>query len=85
MLVLTRRIGEEIVIAGNIYVSVVAVKGDRVRLGISAPDSVPVDRKEVYERRQAFAEIDVPANGYLFYDDLPDMENEQHITCMASR
>jgi carbon storage regulator len=51
MLVLTRRIGEEIVIGGDIRVTVVAIKGDRVRLGISAPDFVRVDRQEVHERR----------------------------------
>jgi carbon storage regulator len=55
MLVLTRRIDDEIVIGGNIHVVVVAVKGDRVRLGIKAPPSIPVDRKEVHERRAEFA------------------------------
>jgi len=54
MLVLTRRVGEEIVINGNIKVIVTAVKGDKVRLGIIAPPSVPVDRKEVHERRAEF-------------------------------
>jgi carbon storage regulator len=47
MLVLTRRIGEEIVIAGDIRVKVLAVYGQRVRLGISAPPSVPVTRLEL--------------------------------------
>jgi carbon storage regulator len=47
MLVLTRRIGEEIVIAGNIRVTVVAVNGQKVRLGITAPSSVPVARLEL--------------------------------------
>jgi carbon storage regulator len=47
MLVLSRRIGEEIVVAGNIHVTVVAVKGNRVRLGITAPASVPVARLEL--------------------------------------
>jgi carbon storage regulator len=54
MLVLTRRVGEEIVIDGNIHVMVVGVKGDRIRIGISAPPSVTVDRKEVHERRAEF-------------------------------
>jgi carbon storage regulator len=47
MLVLTRRIGEEMVIAGNIRVAVVGVKGSKVRLGITAPTSVPVTRLEL--------------------------------------
>lgn len=54
MLVLTRRIGEEIVIDGDIRVTVVEVKGNRVRLGISAPPGVSVDRAEVHQRRQDF-------------------------------
>jgi carbon storage regulator len=47
MLVLTRRAGEEIVIAGNIRVMVVAVNGQKVRLGITAPPAVPVARREL--------------------------------------
>ena len=54
MLVLTRRVGEEIVIDGNIHIKVLIAKGDRVRLGISAPKSVRVDRQEVHERRCEF-------------------------------
>ena len=56
MLVLSRRVGEEIIIDGNIHVTVVAIKGDRIRLGITAPPSVPVDRKEVHDRRAQFAD-----------------------------
>jgi carbon storage regulator len=51
MLVITRRVGEEIVIDGNIRVTVVAARGRQVRLGISAPNSIPVDRKEIFDRR----------------------------------
>jgi carbon storage regulator len=47
MLVLTRRIGEEILIDGDIHVTVVAVKGNQVRLGITAPSSVLVARLEL--------------------------------------
>ena len=50
MLVLSRRVGEEIVIAGNIRVTVVSVEGGKVRLGVTAPASVPVHRKEVLDR-----------------------------------
>jgi carbon storage regulator len=56
MLVLTRRLGEEIVIAGNIHITVVAIQGDRVRLGVQAPPSVCIDRSEVHERRHAFTD-----------------------------
>jgi carbon storage regulator len=50
MLVLTRRVGEEIVIADNIRVTVVMVRGRTIRLGITAPSSVPVVRGELGAR-----------------------------------
>jgi carbon storage regulator CsrA len=56
MLVLTRRLGEEIVIAGDIRVTVVAIQGDKVRLGVTAPDAIIVDRAEVHQRRGQFFE-----------------------------
>jgi carbon storage regulator len=55
MLVLTRRIGEEIVIDGNIRITITSVRAGKVRIGISAPDSVLVDRREVHHRRSEFA------------------------------
>jgi len=54
MLVLTRRIGEEIVIAGAIRVVILSTRKDRVRIGIKAPRSVTVDRAEVHARRAEF-------------------------------
>ena len=47
MLVLTRRIGEEIVIADNIRVVLLSVKGKQARLGVTAPPLVPVFRQEL--------------------------------------
>lgn len=47
MLVLTRRKDEEILINGNISIKVLSVKGNRVRLGVDAPDDVQVNRAEV--------------------------------------
>ena len=52
MLVLTRRVGERIVIDSAIRVTVLAIKGDKVRLGVAAPAHVRVDRWEVHERRR---------------------------------
>jgi carbon storage regulator len=54
MLVLSRRLGEAIVLDGNILITVVAIKGGAVRLGITAPPSVCVDRREVHDRRAEF-------------------------------
>ena len=52
MLILSRKLGESIVIDGNILVTVMRVDGDVVKLGIAAPTTVPVHRKEVYEEIQ---------------------------------
>ena len=53
MLVLTRRVGESIVIADDIRIAVVSIRGDRVRIGVAAPADVRVDRLEIHERRAA--------------------------------
>ncbi len=49
MLVLSRKKGESVIIRENIVVTVVEIRGDKVRLGIEAPEDVPVHRREVYE------------------------------------
>jgi carbon storage regulator len=53
MLVLSRKAGEKIVIAGNITVTIVKLRDDRVQVGIEAPPEVPVHRQEVYDRLHA--------------------------------
>ena len=50
MLVLSRKSREAIVIGGSVVVSILEVKGDRVKLGIAAPAKVPVHREEVRQR-----------------------------------
>jgi len=52
MLILSRKLGETIVIDGHILVTVMRVDGEVVKLGIAAPMEVPVHRKEVYEEIQ---------------------------------
>ncbi len=56
MLVLSRKLGEEIVIDGNIRVKVVGIQGNRVKLGVVAPDSVTIHRHEIHATRMEFAE-----------------------------
>lgn len=56
MLVLTRKIGEQIVIGDNVRVTVVSVGPGRVKIGIEAPASVSVDRQEVYDKKHGEAE-----------------------------
>ena len=62
MLVLSRRIGEEIVIGGEFRLKVVSVKGNQVRIGVVAPRSVAVDRQEVAERRTQDEALPGPGN-----------------------
>jgi carbon storage regulator len=52
MLILTRRLGESIVIGDEVVVTVLGVKGNQVRMGVNAPPNVAVHREEIYERVQ---------------------------------
>ena len=52
MLVLTRRVGESIVIGNDVTVTVLEVRGDQIRIGIDAPKTVPIHREEVYVQVQ---------------------------------
>ena len=50
MLILTRRVGEKVVIGDNVTVAIIGVKGSQIRIGINAPKDVIVHREEIYER-----------------------------------
>jgi carbon storage regulator len=50
MLILTRRIGEKLVIGENVIVTVLAAKGSQIRIGIEAPRDVAVHREEIFQR-----------------------------------
>jgi carbon storage regulator len=50
MLILTRRVGETVMIGNDVTVTVLGVKGNQVRVGINAPKNVAVHREEVFER-----------------------------------
>ena len=52
MLILTRRVGETLMIGDNVSVTVLRVKGNQVRLGINAPKDVSIHREEIFDRIQ---------------------------------
>ena len=52
MLILTRRVGESLMIGDNVNVTVLGIKGNQVRIGVNAPKDVAVHREEIYQRIQ---------------------------------
>ena len=58
MLILTRRVGETVMIGNEVTVTVLGVKGNQVRIGVNAPKDVAVHREEIYERIKREGELD---------------------------
>ena len=67
MLILTRRTGESVMIGDEVTVTVLGVKGNQVRLGITAPKTIPVHREEIYDRIHA----GIPASGRTLEPQIP--------------
>ena len=66
MLILTRRVGETVMIGHDVTVTVLGVKGNQVRLGVNAPKDVAVHREEIYERIKREADPDSQPGGPNF-------------------
>ncbi len=71
MLVLTRKVDQGIVIAGNIYIRVLGVERDRVKIGIAAPKEIVVLRQELVDRENAEPGIGKNSTGSGNSDEVP--------------
>jgi carbon storage regulator len=71
MLILTRRVGETVMIGNEVTVTVLGVKGNQVRIGVNAPKDVAVHREEIYERikREEDGDPSQHASGAEIADD----------------
>ena len=69
MLALSRKVNESIMLGNDVEITVLEIKGDQVKLGISAPKSVPIYRKEIYlqiqESNKEAAEGTIPAEALM--------------------
>ncbi len=71
MLILTRRVGESLVVGDDVTLTVLGVKGNQVRIGVNAPKEVSVHREEIYQRiqREKNGGLDPAANDTSAYVD----------------
>ena len=70
MLALTRKKGESLIINNNVEVTVLEIRGDQIKLGISAPKDVSIYRKEVYLQIQKENEASINANSFKVLKNL---------------
>lgn len=59
MLILTRKIGESLLIGDDVEITVLSVRGSQVKLGVKAPKEIAVHREEIYQRIKALSEVQI--------------------------
>ncbi|MEP0356916.1 MAG: carbon storage regulator CsrA [Paraglaciecola sp.] len=69
MLILTRRVGETLMVGDDVTVTVLGVKGNQVRIGVNAPKEVSVHREEIYMRIQAEKNVQLAAHEQVSGDE----------------
>ncbi|MCK3657015.1 carbon storage regulator [Pasteurellaceae bacterium Macca] len=65
MLILTRKIGESLLIGDDVEITVLSIRGSQVKLGIKAPKTISVHREEIYRRIKALSETNESETGQL--------------------
>lgn len=77
MLILTRRVGETLMIGDEVSVTVLGVKGNQVRLGVNAPKYIAVHREEIYQRIQHERQMQHYMNQQLEQNEVPESFDDE--------
>ena len=79
MLILTRRVGETLMIGDEVTVTVLGVKGNQVRIGVNAPKDVAVHREEIYERIKRERTSETPSSATFDAETAPGGAREARV------